>query len=84
MEELSNDEEYNDIMEDMQEECAKVWTVSNSKVLLKFLSTCLQMSNGKAFDSEALYACLRPLPTSCAVSVSSANLSLSVSYFAST
>lgn len=24
MEELSNDEEYNDIMEDMQEECAKV------------------------------------------------------------
>lgn len=27
MEELSNDEEYNDIMEDMQEECAKVWTV---------------------------------------------------------
>ncbi len=32
MEELSNDEEYNDIMEDMQEECAKVWTV-----LLHFL-----------------------------------------------
>ncbi len=28
MEELSNDEEYNDIMEDMQEECAKVWWLS--------------------------------------------------------
>ncbi len=37
MEELSNDEEYNDIMEDMQEECAKVWTV------LSFLCVVLQV-----------------------------------------
>lgn len=28
MEELSNDEEYNDIMEDMQEECAKYGQVN--------------------------------------------------------
>lgn len=42
MEELSNDEEYNDIMEDMQEECAKVRFASNCMVLAWY--GCISMS----------------------------------------
>ncbi len=65
MEELSNDEEYNDIMEDMQEECAKVWTVllhfllqvcrfqMEGLLMAVFSFTSLQIPNGSAVDSEA-------------------------------